>query len=53
MPLLYDNNMKFELENFDDDDDDDDYDEHCHGLLIRRKTSYTTRVNKSSSKTSL
>ncbi|CAF1202711.1 unnamed protein product [Rotaria sp. Silwood1] len=54
MPLLYDNNMNFELENFnDDDDDDDDYDEHCHGLLIRRKTSYTTRVNKSSSKAKL
>jgi hypothetical protein len=51
MPLLHESNIEFELENFNDDDDDDDYeeDERCHGLLIRRKTSYSTRTDKSSS----
>lgn len=53
MPLLQENNIDFELESFNDDDYDDD-DERCHGLLIRRTRSYTTRTdNNSSAKTKL
>ncbi|CAF3440576.1 unnamed protein product [Rotaria socialis] len=54
MPLLNENNMELELENFYDEDDyaDDDY-ERFHGLLIRRKTSYSTQTAKSSSKAKL
>jgi len=54
MPLLHESNVEFKFENFDDDDDDDDEEEErCHGLLIRRKISYSTQTDKSSSKTKL
>lgn len=54
-PFLDENNMAFELENFCDNDyyDDDDDDERCHGLLIRQKTSYSTRSEKPSPKAAL
>ncbi len=54
MPLLHESNVEFKFENFDDDDDDDEEEEErCHGLLIRRKISYSTQTDKSSSKTKL
>jgi len=46
MPLLHKSNIEFELEDFNDDDDDDD-EERCHGLLIRRTTSYSTPTDRS------
>jgi Leucine-rich repeat (LRR) protein len=38
MPVLHENNIDFELEDFDD--------ERCQGLLIRQTTSYSTRTDK-------
>ncbi len=51
MPLLHESNIDYELDNFNDEDDDDE--ERYHGLLIRRTRSYSTRTDKSSSKTTL
>jgi hypothetical protein len=49
MPLLHGSNIEFGSDNFNDDDDD----EYDHDLVIRRTTSYSTRIGKSASKTKL
>jgi Leucine-rich repeat (LRR) protein len=48
MPLLHESNIAFDLESLNDEED-----ERCHGLLIRRTTSYATSTNRSSTKTKL